>query len=158
MAAFSPNYGIASLIRISAVITSEVELDYSVVHYQSTEGERLANYQATAAAAIIVSIVILIEKIVVLHHKENWRDEMGSFALDVLLQVLLPIVYFAVRLTQLNESSNHMVHTMGMHGMAGVPWQSRTVGLDEKIQTFLVALGNPQRTLLLLTVSQLDET
>jgi hypothetical protein len=140
MAAFSPDFGIASLIRINAVITSEVKLDYSVVHYQSTEGTRLSQYQGVAAMALTVSFIILIESILVLRNKEHWRDEMIGFTVNVLLQVGVPVVYFSMRLMQLSASSDHMLHTVGTHGMAGIPWQTRTVGLDDKIAAFVVAL------------------
>ena len=122
IATFSSQYGIASIIKIEADVTSEVTVDFSVKHYQSAEGQRLADFQIVCFAIIAVAFVILFEKCVVLSYKtpEERRQGAGLFALDFMLQVALPLVYVSIRMKALNESSNHLDHTVGPHGLAGI--------------------------------------
>ena len=141
LAAFSPHYGIASLITITAKITSEVEVDYFVDHYQATEGGKLQIYFALGGLAILFSIFILIERSVTLYHMgEAWRDGLKLFGFDVALQVLIPIIWFGMRMKQLADSGYLVDHTVGHYGLAGIPWQDQNVMLEDKVSDFLSLL------------------
>ena len=122
IATFSSQYGIASIIQIVADVTSEVAVDFSVKHYQSAEGQRLADFQIVCFAIMAVACVILLEKCVVMSYKtpEERRQGAGLFALDFMLQIVLPLVYVSIRMKTLNESSYHLDHTVGPHGLAGI--------------------------------------
>jgi hypothetical protein len=146
LAAFAPDLGIASLIRIIARVSSQVSVDFVVDHYQSTEGARLANYQAVAACAIALSAVILVEKVWVLYNKRRSAQGVSQhderdFILEVLLQVVLPVTYFAMRLGQLQRSAYLVEHTVGSYGLAGIPWASRQMALEDKIRRFLESIA-----------------
>jgi len=141
LATFSPHYGIASLITIKAKIASEVEVDYFVDHYQATEGGRLEQYNIVAAMAMLVSILIFVERAVSLYHMgDDWHDGLKSFVFDLFLQVLLPIVWYSLRMKQLAESGYLVDHTVGHYGLAGIPWQSQDVLLEDKVSDFLSLL------------------
>ena len=43
MVAFSPEYGLASIISITALLSADVKLDFSVAHFQSLEGEQVTS-------------------------------------------------------------------------------------------------------------------
>ncbi len=121
MATFSAEYGIASIIKVTALVSSEVKVDYKVIHYQSAEGQRLAYYNVFAALIIILAVIILLEKGVVMYYKdpEERREAFAAFALDVVLQVLLPVVYTVIRVVTLSESGHKLDETVGPHGLAG---------------------------------------
>jgi hypothetical protein len=63
-----------------------------------------------------------LEKCVVLSYKtpEERRQGAGLFAIDFVLQVALPLVYVSIRMQALSGSSNHLDHTVGPHGLAGI--------------------------------------
>jgi hypothetical protein len=141
LAAFSPHYGIASLITITAKITSEVEVDYFVDHYQATEGGKLQLYFVLAGLAIFFSILILIERSVGLYHMgEDWQDGLRLYGFDVALQVVVPIIWFSMRMKQLADSGYLVDHTVGHYGLAGIPWQDKNVMLEDKVSNFLSLL------------------
>jgi len=52
------------------------------------------------------------------------------------VQVLLPIIYFALRYSQVAMSREVLADTVGTQGLSGEPWSSRSVSLDEKISQF----------------------
>jgi len=133
---FSSQFGIASIIKIEADVTSEVTVDFSVKHYQSAEGQRLADFQIVCFAIIAVAFVILFEKCIVLSYKtpEERRQGAGLFALDFVLQVALPLVYVSMRMKTLNESSNHLDHTVGPHGLAGITLLSLSASCEDEEQ------------------------
>ena len=150
---FCPDYGIASLVRISAAVSSQVQLDYTVNHYQSIEGERLRQYQVLVGCAILISVLIFIQECVHLYENHSWRKNLHvsshqwtvgvvqwspwKFVADMSLQVVLPIVYFALRLSQLSRSASLVDHTTGHSGFSGIPWHSSSVHIDDKMDKFL---------------------
>jgi hypothetical protein len=122
MATFSAEYGIASMIKVTALVSSEVKVDYKVIHYQSAEGQRLADYNVLAALIIILAVIILLEKSVVMYYKdhEERREVFAAFALDFVLQVLLPVIYTVIRMVSLRESGSKLDESVGPHGLAGI--------------------------------------
>ena len=133
---FSSQFGIASIIKIEADVTSEVTVDFSVKHYQSAEGQRLADFQIVCFAIIAVAFVILFEKCIVLSYKtpEERRQGAGLFALDFVLQVALPLVYVSMRMKSLSGSSDHLDHTVGPHGLAGITLLSLSASCEDEEQ------------------------
>jgi hypothetical protein len=136
---FSPEYGIASMIMIEAAVGSEVRVDFLVRHYQSAEGGRLKSYQTIVIFALVLAGIILLEKLAVMYYlePEERRKDLGMFAVDLMLQVILPVTYFGMRWRALGNSADHLKHVVGNDGMAGIPWQDQNVELTEKIETFL---------------------
>ena len=140
LAYFSPQYGIASLITITAKITSKVEVDYSVEHYQATEGGRLESYLLVASVGIFIAVLILINKVSMLVTSDHRRAKLGGCVIAVILQVLLPCAWFGLRMQQVSSSSYLVDHTVGRHGLAGIPWQDQGVLLEDKVAEFLSLL------------------
>jgi hypothetical protein len=74
MVAFAPEYGIASAIDITAIFGSDVSVDFRVRDFQSLEGDRLNTYAWYMVSAIVVSLLILLEKVLttiaMLRHNE----------------------------------------------------------------------------------------
>ena len=142
LAAFSPDYGIGSLIRIDAKITSEVQLDYFVQHYQATEGTKLHQYEFLTGSVFILCVIILIDQIWVLYNRSRWEQnfnliiEIESVAFELLLQCILPIIFFTMRLVQIEQSGKLLDHTVGHDGLAGMPWDDPSVELPDKVRKF----------------------
>ena len=142
---FSPDLGIASLVRIIATVEAEVSIDYKVEHYQATEGDTLHRYEVVVAFCFLLSFLVLCDRIAVFY--SNWKHlKEGEFDLqsaiiglvfEVSLQVLLPIIYFSMRLFMLENSGYLVDHTVGHYGLSGIPWDSSTMPLIEKITKFL---------------------
>jgi len=140
LATFSPQYGIASLITITAKISSEVEVDYSVDHYQATEGSRLQQYYLVCAFGILFAVLILISKVWELLSSDDIRAKAVECVVDVLCQTVLPIIWFAMRMVQVGQSGYLVDHTVGHYGLAGIPWQEQDMLLEDKISQFLSLL------------------
>jgi hypothetical protein len=119
-----------------------------VKHYQSAEGQRLADFQIVCFAIIALAFVILFEKCVVLGYKtpKERRQGAGLFALDFMLQVALPLVYVSMRMKSLSGSSDHLDHTVGPHGLAGITVLSETFSAScegEKQNRRMIKVSNP---------------
>ena len=142
---FSPDMGIASLVRVFANIGAEVSIDYKVEHYQATEGDKLHHYEATVACCFLLSFAVLCDRITVFY--SNWKhSDEGDFNLqsavsglvfEVFLQVVLPVIYFSMRLVMLEKSGYLVDQTVGHNGLSSIPWDSSTMPLIEKISKFL---------------------
>ena len=89
--------------------------------------------------ALVLAGIILLEKLAVMYYlePEERRKDLGMFAVDLMLQVILPVTYFGMRWRALGNSADHLKHVVGNDGMAGIPWQDQNVELTEKIETFL---------------------
>ena len=141
MVIFSPEHGLASTISISASVSAEVSVDFEVKHFQSLEGDQLKRYKAVSIIGFVLAAVILIEKICTIYHT-NVRENLLVFAVDMLLQVILPIAFFWIRLTQIVASKDIISQTVGTQGLAGVPWASRAISFGTKIEQFFDGLEN----------------
>ena len=118
-------------------------MDYKVTHFQSLEGEQLAEYTYVTLAAFALSFVVLVEKCLTVRNLV-WKSVRYGFALDLMIQFFLPVVYFAIRYDQVLRSKSQILETIGNQGLAGVPWASRDVLLVDKIQLFLDNLAKLQ--------------
>jgi len=139
MVTFAPEYGLASTISITATLSTEVSVDFAVGHFQSLEGDQLQQYRWVSYIGFVLAVVILIEKVVTIAHK-NVRAEIPGFVVDFIIQVFLPIVYFSIRLSQVAASKASILETVGTEGLAGVPWSSRSVSLGSKVGQFFDGL------------------
>ena len=135
MMAFSPEFGIASKILIKAEQGAEMKVDFLVSHFQSLEDDNLIRYYMACIAGFVLAGVILIEKVGTVYGKV-WEEERLNFVVDVVVQVVLPIVYFAVRLIQVRASKDAISETVGIEGLSGVPWASRSTSLTIKMDKF----------------------
>ena len=107
------------VVCAQAQITSEVELDYSIDHYQAIEGARLQEYYVIAALAILLSLLILIGKIWLACTSEIHREGLTKFeTVNIICLVVLPIVWFVTRSVQLGWSGYLVDHTVGHYGMS----------------------------------------
>ena len=105
MVAFAPEYGLASTISITATMSANVEVDFDVKHFQSLEGYQLNEYRAVSIFAFVLAAVILVEKIYTITTSErDLREDLPGSVLDILVQVVLPVVYFGMRLMQVSAS------------------------------------------------------
>ncbi len=111
-----------------------------MAHFQSLEGDQLAEYTYVTIAAFALSIVVFVEKCFAARNLV-WKSVRYAFALDLMVQVLLPVVYFAIRYDQIVRSKSQIMDTIGNQGLAGVPWASREVVLKDKIQLYLKNLA-----------------
>ena len=141
MVCFSPEYGIASTISIKGQLSTDVSVDYEVKHFQSLEGDMLDMYRWVSIVGFILAAVILAEKIVTLRYKDDVASEVPGFVVDLIVQVILPVVYFSLRLAQVTDSKYVLMKTVGVDGLAGVPWSSRAVSLGDKIAQFFEGLA-----------------
>ena len=137
----SPEYGIASTISIKGQLSTDVSVDYEVKHFQSLEGDMLDMYRWVSIVGFILAAVILAEKIVTLRYKDDVAAEVPGFVVDLIVQVILPVVYFSLRLAQVTDSKHVLMKTVGVDGLAGVPWSSRNVSLGDKIAQFFEGLA-----------------
>jgi hypothetical protein len=143
MVAFAPEYGLASTIAIVATVEADVTVDFAVNHFQSMEGPHLEKYRWACIIGFVLALVILIDKVVSVRGKD-FKEERLGFLVDVVVQVFLPIIYFATRLSQAMASKGAISETVGVGGLAGVPWASRSVSLSTKIGTFFESIGKLQ--------------
>jgi hypothetical protein len=139
MVAYSPQYGIVSTINIMAELEADVRVDYEIQHYQSLEGDDYNTYRTVVIIAFVLSAIVLIEKAITIRYM-IWEEEWPGFVVDMIIQVILPVLYFALRFTNISNSKKHILQTIGTEGLAGVPWSSRTVDLEEKIAAFFTSL------------------
>ena len=124
---------------LSAELGTDVSVDFSVSHFQSLEGDSLVQYTWVSACGFALAAVILFEKIITILHK-NFAAELPGFIVDMVVQVVLPVIYFAIRLTQVTASRDVLMETVGTAGLAGVPWASRSVSLGDKVSEFFEGL------------------
>jgi hypothetical protein len=162
MVAFSPEYGIASTISITALLETDVKVDFSVQHYASLEGEELRQFEIVSFTGLALAVVILLEKIATFAHLQlrkpdktgrivitpEGRNNIQGFIVDLVIQVILPFAYFVVRLLQVQDSKNSIQRTVGSEGLTGVPWSSRNVVMEDKITQFFDGLTKFQQQLL----------
>ena len=87
MVAFSAEYGIASIISITALLSTDVKVDYSVAHFASLEGENLERYRTVSTIGLLLAVIIVIEKIITVMHKD-FQQEKRALAVDLVIQVL----------------------------------------------------------------------
>jgi hypothetical protein len=137
MVTYSPHFGICSTIEITATFGSDVQVDFTIKHIQSIEGEDLADYTKLTIGALVLSCMIFLEKIYTIRQL-NWHDDgvRRCFIVDMLVQVVLPILYFSIKFSQILKSGEEIRKTVGVNGIAGVPWERRDVELDAKIDQF----------------------
>jgi hypothetical protein len=105
-------YGIASAIKITANLDSKVTVDYGVTHFASLENERLRTYTIATIIGIVISVIILAEKISTVLHRD-WNEAKFGFIFDFFIQFLLPIGYFSIRFVQLKSSKGAMNDSIG---------------------------------------------
>ena len=105
MVAFAPEYGLASTISITATMSADVEVDFEVKHFQSLEGDQLNEYRAVSIFGFVLAAVILVNNIYTITTRgSKWHEYLPGFVLDILVQVVLPVVYFGMRLMQVSAS------------------------------------------------------
>jgi hypothetical protein len=126
-------------LLLSAELGTAVSVDFSVSHFQSLEGDSLLQYTGVSIAGFALAVVILLEKIITILHKD-FAAELPGFIVDIVVQVLLPVIYFGIRLTQVTASRDVLMDTVGTSGLAGVPWASRSVSLGDKVSEFFEGL------------------
>ena len=139
MVAFSPEYGLASTIKIMASMEADVKVDFAVEHFASLEGDALESYKTVCIVGFVLAGVITIDKIVTVLRKD-FKEERFGFVCDLVVQVALPVLYFAIRLGQVIASREAISNTVGLDGLSGVPWASRSVSLENKIDRFRIGL------------------
>jgi hypothetical protein len=150
MVAYSAQFGICSTIEITATFASDVSVDFTVTHFQSLEGEDLVAYIQLTIGVLVLSLIIFIEKILTARFSvwgswcgkkdqsaEEWTEIRGGFIVDVIVQVVLPVVYFSIRLAHILKSQEDIQRTIGMNGLAGVPWADRSVELRTKVDKYV---------------------
>ncbi len=142
--AYSPQYGIVSTINIMAELEADVRVDYEMQRDQSLEGGDLKTYQTVAIIAFVLSTIVLIEKVITIQYT-IWEEEGPVFLVDRVIQVILPVLYYALRLTHIINSKKLILQTIGVEGLVGVPWSSRTVELEENIAAFFTSLDKLDR-------------
>ena len=141
---YSPQNGVVSTIDIIAKFESQITIDFKVKHFLSVEGQDLNTYTAVAILAFVLSTIILVDKLIVLRGllkdggMHRWQKD---FAFDVIVQVLMPALYFGIRLYQLQTSRESMLNIVGNRGLGGVPWAAQNVTLVEKVTEFLYHLS-----------------
>ena len=133
LVAFSPEYGVASLLKISAQLSSEVSVDYSVTHFSSLENERLRAYTIATCVGMAISVVIFAEKVVTTLHRD-WKEARFGFIFDVVIQVVAPLFYFSIRYVQLRESKGAIANSIGK--LSAVPWASPDTLREDKVDEF----------------------
>ena len=144
MVAFSPQYGLASTILIKANMEADVSVDFSVTHFQSLEGDTLEQYKIICIIGFVLAGVIFVEKLATVQGNDVKQKSSTScfqlpccrrsFFVDIIVMVVLPVLYFWMRLRQVMASKDAISETVGL--LAGVPWASRSVSLTAKIETF----------------------
>jgi hypothetical protein len=140
MIGYSPQYGIVSTINIHADLEADVKVDFEINHYQSLEGDDLSNYLTIVIVAYVLVAIVFVEKLVTLRHRD-WTQARAGFLMDMCIQVVLPVLYFALRVPNIRDSKTKMLQTIGVEGLAGVPWESRELDLDYKVRTFFKSLN-----------------
>jgi hypothetical protein len=154
MVTYSAQFGICSTIEIKGTFSSDVKVDFTVRHFQSLEGEDLTAFIQLTVWVIVLSSIIFVEKIITARYsvwgswcarkdrgEVEWSDIRRGFFADVLIQVVLPVLYFSIRLQQILKSTEEIERTIGVNGLAGVPWESRDVELRTKIDSFFFAVN-----------------
>jgi hypothetical protein len=64
-----------------------------------------------------------------------------GFLADCVIQVILPVLYFAIRYQQIASSSTRIEESIGVvSGLMSVPWQSREYTLKHKLRSFFNSL------------------
>ena len=107
MVAFAPEYGLASTISITATMSADVEVDFALKHFQSLEGDELNEYRAVSIFGFVLAAIILVNKIYAITTRgQGWHEYLPGFVLDILVQVVLPVVYFSIRLMQVSASKD----------------------------------------------------
>ncbi len=144
MIGYSPQFGIVTTLSIFADLEADVRVDFEMKHYQSLEGDDLQSYSTLVVIAYSLFAVVCVEKIVTLRYVE-WEEARTGFFIDLLVQVVLPVIYFALRYPNIRDSRENMLQTLGVKGFAGVPWASREISLDDKVQKFLNCLNQLDR-------------
>jgi hypothetical protein len=140
MIGYSPQFGIVSTLSIFADLEAHVRVDFEMKHYQSLEGDDLESYSTLVIVAFVFFAIVTVEKLVTIRHVE-WQGARAGFFIDLLIQVVLPVIYFALRFPNIRDSKESMLQTLGVKGFAGVPWASREISLDDKVEKFLNCLN-----------------
>jgi len=141
MVAYAADFGIASTISITALLDSDVSLDFDVQHFQSLEGDDLEMYKNIIILGFVLAAVILAEKVATVYHKNTHRTRvLLGLAVDLVVQVILPVVYFSIRYIQVAGSESAILETLGEQGFAGVPWSSRDVEFSAKVRRYFEGL------------------
>jgi hypothetical protein len=139
MVTYSAQFGICSTIEITANFGSDVKVDFTVKHFQSVEGEELKAYTKLTICALVLAVIIFMEKIVTARALVS-GDIWQGMIVDMLIQVVLPILYFGIRLMQILKSGEEIRRVVGVKGLAGVPWERRDVELGTKMESFFELL------------------
>jgi len=147
MVAYAADYGMASTIHITAVLGSSVSVDYKVEHFAALEGQELEEYRKIVIVGFILAGVIFMEKIITVLHKQNSAKVRLEMMVDMVVQVILPVIYFSVRYQQVSASGDALLHTVGEQGFGGVPWSSRSEGFEAKMQRFFAGLEKFEQSL-----------
>ena len=67
-------------------------------------------------------------------------EERTMFSIDIVIQVVLPIVYFSIRYSQITSSGKEISKIIGIDGLSGVPWADTSVELNSKMMRFFEGL------------------
>jgi len=107
MVAFAPEYGLASTISITALLSADVRMDFTVKHFQSLEEDDLKSYTMISICGFVLAGVILVDKIYTIQtNDKDFHENLPGFLVDILVQVVLPIIYFGIRLAQVSASKD----------------------------------------------------
>jgi len=175
MTGFSAQYGIASCITVTALFGTDMRASWNIEHLQSLEGAELSQYTTCIVIGLVLACVIAIEKILDLNLDWSWlkgvwkaenedkkdlsnmQDEetlekaskAASFVADILIQFLLPVIYFSLRLSQIRNSKSVISKTIGDNdGLLSVPWPAVDVVLDTNMNQMFKAIEAIQGALL----------
>ena len=126
-------------LQVMAEFTTELQVTAEVEHFQGLEGSLLDEYTLVTCVGCCLAVLIGIDKILTVRYMD-WQAEKGSFLVDMLLQVILPVTYFVVRYVQILRSGEQISNIIGTEGLAGVPWADTEVALEAKIDRFFTGL------------------
>jgi len=141
MVVFAPDHGVASTIKITGDLSTQIQVSFVIEHFQALEGLLLTQYTWVAVMGMILAVLILIDKLVTVYYMV-WMEERTMFFIDMVIQVVLPIVYFSIRYSQITSSGKEISKIIGIQidGLSGVPWADTSVELNSKMMRFFEGL------------------
>ena len=139
MVAFAPDHGVASTIKITGDFGIQIQVRFVIEHFQALEGLLLTQYTWVTIMGMILALLILTDKLVTVYYMVG-MEERTMFSIDIVIQVVLPIVYFPIRYSQITSSGKDISKIIGIDGLSGVPWADSSVELNSKMMRFFEGL------------------
>lgn len=147
---FAGEFGVASIVTLTAWLGATIETTYGIEHINSLEGRQFMVYLVLASMGIAVALVFGLTRFLLHRSLRNWSRWDTA---DLMFLSLLPLFYFTYAISHEQHTTEGMIDilsrvaavpadesTSSAGQQLGIPWRNHSLATDSKISMLLDGL------------------